>query len=62
MNTPNEDRDLFQSDSFDPFPQPQTIPTGWDLSVLFPPPAPESLEAADELAGDESSLGGQVDK
>lgn len=60
MNTPNEDRDVFQSEYFDPFPQPQTIPSGWDLSGLFPPP--ESVESADELAGDESGLTGQVGK
>lgn len=62
MDTQNEDRDVFQSDYFDPFPQPQTIPSGWDLSALFPPPVPESLESADELAGDESGLSRQVDK
>jgi hypothetical protein len=62
MNTPNEDRDVFQSEYFDPFPQPQTIPSGWDLSGLFPTPATEPLESADDLAGDESGSGGQVDR
>jgi len=62
MKAPFEDRDLFQSDYFDPFPQPQTIPSGWDLSGLFPTPLPESVESADDLAGNESSLGGQVDR
>ena len=35
MNTQNEDRDVFQSHCFDPFPEPQTIPAGWDMSTLL---------------------------
>ena len=44
MNTQDEDRDVFQSHCFDPFPQPQTIPSGWDLSGLFPAPKSDSDE------------------
>jgi len=61
MNTPNEDRDFFQSEAFDPFPQPQTIPAGWDLSGLFPTPALDSAEQDDDLA-DESPLSTHGDK
>jgi len=43
MTTQNEDRDVFQSQYFDPFPQPQTIPSGWDLSGLFPTPKSDSV-------------------
>lgn len=52
MTTQNEDQDVFQSQYFDPFPQPQTIPSGWDLSGLFPAPQPVS----DEQAADSSEV------
>lgn len=51
MDTQNEDQDVFQSEYFDPFPQPQTIPSGWDLSGLFPTPVPDSVEQAVSLRG-----------
>jgi hypothetical protein len=50
MNTQDEDRDVFQSHCFDPFPQPQTIPSGWDLSGLFPSQQPDSDQPADDSA------------
>ena len=62
MNTPKEDRDLFHSEYFDPFPQPQTIPAGWDLSGLFSTLALDPVEEAEDVAVDESGLSGQVDK
>ena len=62
MNTQDEDRDVFQSQYFDPFPQPQTIPLGWDLSGLFPTLLPESLESAEDLTESESGVDGQVDR
>ena len=34
MTTHNEERDVTQH-CFDPFPEPQTIPAGWDLSALL---------------------------
>ena len=52
MNTQDEDRDVFQSHCFDPFPQPQTIPSGWDLSGLFP--APEIASATNEIDSTDS--------
>ena len=37
MTTQNEDQDFVQTDWFDPFPEPHTIPAGWDISKFFPP-------------------------
>ena len=53
MNTQNEDRELFQS--FDPFPQPQTIPAGWDLSALLSTPEPAPEQQAVDSTGVESN-------
>lgn len=36
MSTQNEDRELVHTPAFDPFPQPNTIPSGWDLSGFLP--------------------------
>jgi hypothetical protein len=35
MTTQNEDRDVTQSHNLDPFPEPRTIPAGWDISTLL---------------------------
>jgi hypothetical protein len=32
MNTNNEDQDGIYNSAYNPFPEPQTIPSGWDLS------------------------------
>ena len=37
MNTPNEERDMLENSAYNPFPEPQTIPAGWDLSGLTTP-------------------------
>ena len=42
MTTRDEDRDVVPSHCFDPFPEPQTIPAGWDLSGLTTTPAADS--------------------
>ena len=55
MNTQNEDRDMFQSQYFDPFPQPQTIPAGWDLSGLFPALQADSDQQTDDSSESESN-------
>lgn len=34
MNTQDENLDAVQSHGFDPFPEPQTIPWGWDVNGL----------------------------
>ncbi len=42
MNTQDETQDTVQATAYNPFPEPQTIPCGWDLSELTAPPAAES--------------------
>ena len=46
MNTPNEKEDTVQTTAYNPFPEPQTIPTGWDTSEFFSPS--ESIPAQQE--------------
>lgn len=52
MNTHDETRDAVQTSAYDPFPQPQTIPAGWDTSGFFSKPhadsAAEAVDAAEE--------------
>jgi hypothetical protein len=43
MNTPNEERDVTENSAYNPFPEPQTIPSGWDTSGLFSTPQTESV-------------------
>jgi hypothetical protein len=54
MTTQDENRDIVQTSAFDPFPQPQTIPSGWDTSGLLSAPQPvtgtETVDAADSDA------------
>jgi hypothetical protein len=42
MNTQDEKQDTVQSAAYNPFPEPQTIPSGWDTSAFlsFPQPVP----------------------
>ena len=35
MNTPNEETKDVENSAYNPFPEPQTIPAGWDLSGMF---------------------------
>ena len=42
MNRPNEDRDINSNSAYNPFPEPQTIPSGWDLSALVSTPQADS--------------------
>jgi hypothetical protein len=55
MNTQNEDRDVTQSHNLDPFPQPQTIPAGWDLSTLLSAAEVDSVQQADDSSETESN-------
>ena len=55
MNARDDNRDVFQSQYFDPFPQPQTIPAGWDLSGLFPTPQSDSDEQVEDVTESESN-------
>jgi hypothetical protein len=40
MSTPTENPNATETPIFDPFPEPQTMPSGWDLSGLAPDPEP----------------------
>ena len=40
MNTQDEKQDTAQTAAYNPFPEPQTIPSGWDPCVLFTKPEP----------------------
>jgi hypothetical protein len=46
MTNQDENQDTVQSQYFDPFPQPQTIPSGWDLSGLISDPQPVTVNTA----------------
>ena len=46
MNTQNEDKEVVRSEYFDPFPKPQTIPNGWDMSTILSTPTPDSVQQA----------------
>ena len=48
MTTPNEDRDVFENSAYNPFPEPQTIPSGWDTSGFFSTPQTVSVMDEDE--------------
>jgi hypothetical protein len=53
MNTPRKiENESAQTPIFDPFPKPQTMPSGWDLSGLVPTP---SLPAVANSAFDAES-------
>jgi hypothetical protein len=47
MNTQNENQDAAQNSAYNPFPQPQTIPSGWDTSVFASAPEPVSVSEDD---------------
>lgn len=55
MTTQDEDRSSVHSSAYNPFPEPQTIPSGWDLSGLPFAPEPASVEQADDSAESESN-------
>lgn len=44
MKPQNEDPQATQPQWFDPFPEPQTIPAGWDTSTFVTLPLAEALE------------------
>jgi len=54
MNTQDENRDIVQTSAYNPFPEPQTIPSGWDTSGFFSAPEPASAQTADDSAESES--------
>jgi hypothetical protein len=50
MNTQDENQDTVQNSAYNPFPQPQTIPTGWDTSVF----ASAQQDDVEDVSSDES--------
>jgi hypothetical protein len=54
MNTEDEKQDTVQTSAHNPFPEPQTIPAGWDTSEFISTPRPASSEEVDNLAENES--------
>lgn len=49
MDTQDEKEETVQSAAYNPFPEPQTIPAGWDLSALAPESEPVSEPVRQEL-------------
>jgi hypothetical protein len=46
MTTQDENQDTVRPSAYNPFPEPQTIPSGWDTSVFFS--APDSAEEEED--------------
>jgi hypothetical protein len=53
MNTENENQEFTDNSAYDPFPQPQTIPSGWDMSEILFPPTPARNERSEDLVENE---------
>ncbi len=51
MNTPNEDTNTVENTAYNPFPEPQTIPSGWDLSGMFSGPQIDMLVDEEDAEG-----------
>ena len=43
MNTHYENQDTSQNSAYNPFPEPQTIPSGWDFAALTSKPEADSV-------------------
>ena len=48
MNTKDENQDTAQNPAYNPFPEPQTIPSGWDTSGLLSTPQETSAQKSDD--------------
>ena len=55
MNAQNENQDTAQTVAYNPFPEPQTIPSGWDTSELLFTPQPTSVEQPDDSRESDAS-------
>jgi hypothetical protein len=53
MNAQDENQDTVQTSAYNPFPEPQTIPSGWDTSEFFSPPQPTSNETPERASESE---------
>jgi hypothetical protein len=54
MNAQTEDQNTAESAAYNPFPEPQTIPSGWDLSEIFFDPCPASDAGTKDFVKNES--------
>lgn len=54
MNTKDENQDRVPTAAYNPFPEPQTIPSGWDTSVFLSDPWPASDAGTKDLVENES--------
>ena len=59
MNTPNDEPKAVENSAYNPFPEPQTIPSRWDLSELLSTLPVETFEDEAEV---EAAKGRQVNK
>ena len=50
MNTQDENRDAAYNSAYNPFPEPQTIPSGWDTSMFASAPQNDPASEADDSA------------
>ena len=50
MNTPNEEQDVTFNSAYNPFPEPRTIPFGWDLSEFTAAPQVDSVMDEEDSA------------
>ena len=48
MSTPSENPNVSETPIFDPFPEPNTMPSGWDLSGLTPAPQPAPVTPVED--------------
>ena len=49
-NPPYDDMESILPEWHEPFPEPQTIPSGWDLSEFLSTPTPDAIDDADANA------------
>lgn len=50
MITQEENQDTLQTSVYNPFPEPQTIPSGWDISAFFSAPEPFDLAQGEPVS------------
>jgi len=50
MSTSNENTNVPEAPIFEPFPEPNTMPSGWDLSGLVTEPEPAPVSSANDSA------------
>ena len=55
MNGQDETQDTVQTSAYNPFPEPQTIPSGWDTSEFFSGPQPALHEQVERSAESEDN-------